>query len=225
MRTLVLLWVWCCAYLNCAGWTLSALNELNPFGYAVALVLGFGALLIWRKTNNTQFFPKIGWQKLRHRFHRLLPAAYLTLAVGAVAGGLLYPPNNLDEFTYRLPRVLHWLAEGHWHWIHSPDARMNDRSSGFEWLTAPLLALTKSDRLFFLPNALSFFFLPGLIYSTFIRLGIARRVAWHWMWLLPAGFNFALQVWSSHWRQWTGRSALAIPDAGLSFGFPSWRLD
>ena len=39
MPTLVLLWVWFCAYLNCAGWTLSALHQLNADGYAVALAL------------------------------------------------------------------------------------------------------------------------------------------------------------------------------------------
>ena len=35
MPTLVLLWVWFCAYLNCAGWALSALHQLNARGYAV----------------------------------------------------------------------------------------------------------------------------------------------------------------------------------------------
>ena len=73
---------------------------------------------------------------------------------------------------------------------------MNTRASGFEWLNAPPLALTRSDRLFFLPNLVSFLLLPGLIFSVFTRLGIRRRVAWHWMWLLPAGFCFVLQAGS-----------------------------
>ena len=49
MPTVVLLWVWACAYLNCAGWVLSAIHELNARGYAVVLLIGFVALCVWRK--------------------------------------------------------------------------------------------------------------------------------------------------------------------------------
>ena len=49
MPTLVLFWIWFCAYLNCAGWALSALHQLNAGGYAVALALGLGAWLVWRR--------------------------------------------------------------------------------------------------------------------------------------------------------------------------------
>jgi hypothetical protein len=62
MPTIILLWVWCCAYLNCAGWTLSALHQLNAGGYAVVLALGAIALGFWRKHNSPQLFPKVHWQ-------------------------------------------------------------------------------------------------------------------------------------------------------------------
>lgn len=218
MPTLLLLWVWLCAYLNCAGWGLSALHQLRLGGYALALFLGLVALLAWRANSSKCILPRVSLQQLHRRFRRLLPAAFLGLAVVAIAGGVFHAPNNLDELTYRFPRILHWLAEGHWHWIHTPDARMNDRASGFEWLTAPLFALTRSDRLFFLPNAVSFLFLPGLIYSVFIRLGIARKVAWHWMWLLPAGFNYALQAGSVANDAFGAVFALAAMDGALRFG-------
>jgi hypothetical protein len=71
---------------------------------------------------------------------------------------------------------------------------MNDRACGIEWLTAPLLLFTKSDRALFLLNFIPFLLLPGLVFSVFQRLGVRARVAWHWMWLLPTGYNFLLQA-------------------------------
>lgn len=192
----IAIWIWFCAYLNCAGWTLSALHELNAGGYAVALLVWLAALFVWRKKTSARFLPQIRWQKVLRRFRRPFPLAFLILAAMAFLGGALYPPNNYDAMTYRVPRVLHWLAAEHWHWIHTPDARMNTRSCGMEWLSGPLLALTRSDRLLFLPNIISFLLLPGLVFSVFARLGVPRRTAWHWMWIVPLGFNFVLQAGS-----------------------------
>jgi hypothetical protein len=169
---------------------------LNAGGYAVVLAAGLAALVVWRRKTSAGFFLQINWPKLRRRFCRPFPLAFLILAVMAFLGGAIYAPNNFDGLTYRIPRVLHWLAAGHWQWIHTPDPRMNTRVSGFEWLTAPLLVLTRSDRLLFLPNIISFFLLPALVFSVFRRLGVRRRVAWHWMWLLPTGYNFILQAGS-----------------------------
>ena len=73
---------------------------------------------------------------------------------------------------------------------------MNDRACGMEWLTAPLVLITKSDRALFLLNFIPFLLLPGLIFSIFTRLGIRARVAWRWMWLLPTGYDFLLQAGS-----------------------------
>ena len=218
MLRIVAIWVCLCAYLNCVGWGLSALHQLNTSGYVVALLLGFAGLLLWRIRNSERLLPHVPWQKLRCRFSHLFPAAFLILASLAILGGVFHPPNNYDEMTYRFPRVLHWLAEGHWHWIHTPDPRMNDRASGFEWLTAPLFAVIRSDRLFFLPNAVSFLLLPGLIYSVFSRLGVSRRAAWHWMWLLPAGFSFVLQAGSVANDLFGVAFALAALDGALRFG-------
>jgi len=206
----VAIWVWLCAFLNCAGWALSALHELNPAGYAAALAIGLAAILFWKKSREgreagegKKLQPSIFsrpsrdiFRKLFSRFRKPFPLAFLILAAMAFLGGAIYAPNNFDALTYRIPRVLHWLAANQWQWIHTPDPRMNTRACGFEWLTAPLLALTRSDRLFFLPNLVSFLLLPGLIFGVFTRLGVRRCVAWHWMWLLPAGFCFILQAGS-----------------------------
>lgn len=196
MPTLVLLWVWACAYLNCAGWALSALQQLNARGYTVALALGFGLLVIWRKKTSAQISPKVHWQKYLRRFRRPFPLAFLLLSALAFLGGAWYAPANYDALAYRLPRVLNWLAADHWHWIHTIFPRLNQRSCGFEWVMAPFLALLKTDRLLFLINIVSFLLLPGLVFSVFTRLGVRRRVAWPWMWLVPTGYCYLLQAGS-----------------------------
>jgi hypothetical protein len=68
MPTIVFLWVWFCAYLNCVGWTLSALHQLNAAGYAVALLIGFVAFVVWWKQTSGRIFPQIYWRKLKRRF-------------------------------------------------------------------------------------------------------------------------------------------------------------
>ena len=196
MPTLVLLWVWCCAYLNCAGWTLSALHQLNAVGYAVALGLGLGALLVWRRKTSPQMLPQIHWRKYCHRFRRPFPLAFLILAALAFLGGVLHPANNYDTLAYRTPRVLHWLAEGQWHWIHTDFQRLNTRTVGFEWLTAPMFVFAGTDRLVFLINIVSFLLLPGRFFALLTRLGVHPRAAWYWMWLFPSGYGYVLEAGS-----------------------------
>lgn len=215
MPTLVLLWVWFCAYLNCAGWTLSALHQLNAGGYAVALTLGFGALVVWRTKSSAHFLPEVRWRKALRRFRRPFPLAFLILAAMAFLGGAIYAPTNYDALAYREPRVLHWLAAEHWHWIHSLLERINNRSCGIEWVSAPFLALLKTDRPLFLVNMVSFLLLPGLVFSVFTRLGVRSRVAWHWMWLAPTGYCFLLQAGSIGNDLFGAPFALAAVDFAL----------
>jgi hypothetical protein len=194
---LVRLWLWVSAFASAAGWTLSACGQLNRAGYAIAIAVFLIFLFVARK--KLGLFPgsKIFcWKKIRRRFRRPLPLCFTALAVLIFLGGALYPPSNYTGVTYRLPRVLQWLAHGQWCWIHTPDFRMNDRACGYEWLTAPLLLFTKSDRALFLVNFIPFLLLPGLVFSVFTRLGVRARVAWQWMWLLPTGYNFLLQAGS-----------------------------
>ena len=196
MPTLVLLWVWFCAYLNCAGWTLSALHQLNARGYASALLLWLIALLIWKQKTDVKICPRDHCRKFLRRFRKPFPLAFFILAAMAFLGGAIYPPTNYDALAYRIPRVLHWLAADQWQWIHTIFPRVNNRSCGIEWVSAPFIALLKTDRFLFLINVISFLFLPGLVFSVFTRLGVRRRVAWHWMWIAPTGYCFLLQAGS-----------------------------
>src|SRR5207248_92491 len=136
------------------------------------------------------------WKKVQWRFRHWLPGCFVVLAVLVFVGGALYPPSNHTALTYRTPRVLQWLSHGHWFWIHTSNYRMNDRACGIEWLSAPLLLFTQSDRSLFLLNFIPFLLMPGLVFSLFTRLGVRPRVAWQWMWLLPTGYNFLLQAGS-----------------------------
>jgi len=156
--------------------------------------------------------------KFLRRFRRPLPLAFAVLAFLVFLGGALYPPSNYTGLNYRIARVMQWLAHGQWCWIHTPNFRMNDRACGIEWLTAPVMLFTRSDRALFLINFIPFLLLPGLIFSVFTRLGVPARVAWQWMWLLPTGYNFLLQAASVANDTFPAVYALAAVD----FGCRAW---
>ena len=201
------------AFLICTGWTLSALHALNVRGYSGALALGAVVLLVAARQGA---FAGFAWPRLpARRFRRALPAAFALLAGLIFISGAMHAPNIYDALAYRIPRVLAWIAEGRWHWIHTTFPRLNTRPYDYEWLTVPLLLFTKSDRGFFLINFVSLLLLPGLIFSTFTRLGISARVAWHWMWPLAAGYCFALEAGSIQSDLPTAPLALAMIDFAL----------
>lgn len=189
-------WVGVCALLQVAGWGLSALGQLNARGYA--MVLGIAAVLgivFWRRIRSPSHARR-GFRKLWRRFRCPLPLGFVLLAALATLGGLLHAPSNYDGLSYRIPRVLHWLAENRWHWVVSDFPRLNPRGCAWEWTAAPVIALLKTDQPLFLFNVISFLLLPGLMFSVLHRLGVRGRVAWQWMWLLPTGYCFLLQAGS-----------------------------
>jgi len=190
------LWLLISTWCTMSGWLLSLLGSLNLAGYCVSLLLF--VLILWLYRQELGFFPAkfelVRWGMF-HR-GRWLPKAWVLLTILIFIGGLIYHPNNYDYLSYRFSRILHWLWEQHWYWIDTPNRRMNLTASGFEWLMAPIFLFFKTDRLFFLINILSWLFLPGLIFSVFYRLGISKRVAWWWMWVLPCGYCYALQAGS-----------------------------
>lgn len=186
-------WIVFASVLSLAGWGLSLADQLDARGYfgVIAFTLVVGAIVGRRCSDSLG--SRRWWTRTGRRLRRPLPLAWLCLWLLAVVGGAIHAPNNIDALTYRLPRMLHWLAEGRWHWLASPDARMDYSAPGFEWLTLPPLALGLGDRTLFLANAIPFLLLPGLLFSFFRWGGVARRVAWKWMWLLPLGHVYLLQ--------------------------------
>ena len=212
---LVQLWIWISTFATVAGWTLSAFGQLNRAGYAAAFAV-FGVFIFFQRKNPVLAGIKnFRAGKLFNRFRRPLPFCFAALALLIFLGAVLYPPDNYTAMTYRLPRILQWLAHGHWFWIHTVNYRMNDRACGIEWLSAPLMLFTGSTRFLFLLNYLPFLFMPGLIFSIFSRLGVSSRVAWQWMWLLPTGYNFVLQAGSAANDTFPTIYALAAVDFAL----------
>src|SRR5437016_5734674 len=227
MSSFVRIWLLISVLASLAGWALSAIGQLNRSGYILfCLVAGVSFFFCPESFRGCRraFGLSIrtsarSWKKIRWRFRRWLPGCFAVLAVLVFVGGALYPPSNHTALTYRTPRVLQWLSHGHWFWIHTANYRMNDRACGIEWLSAPLLLFTKSDRALFLINFLPFLLLPGLVFSVFTRLGVKPRVAWHWMWLLPTGYNFLLQAGSAANDTFPTVYALAAVD----FGCRAWQ--
>ena len=172
------------------GWTLSLAGGLTRAAYVVAAITGLmvGSLVLRKAVRRGSWRPR--------RLCRGLPAGFLVIWSLATLGGALYAPSNIDALTYRLPRVLHWLDAGRWHWIDTDHVRMNYNATGAEWLAAPVLALTHSARLLFLANAAAFLLLPGLMFVWLRGLGVGGKAAWRWMWLTPAALGFAMQCGS-----------------------------
>jgi hypothetical protein len=197
MLNLVRAWIVLSAALCAGGWTFSMFRRLDAIAYGLLLALLFAAALLWAQRSFRAVPVRMRLeriqQKVRRRFRRTLPLSFFVLACAVVLGGLLYPPVQADALQYRTPRVMYWLAAGQWHWIHAWDLRLNVISCGFEWLTAPLLLFTRTDRWLFIINALSYLMLPGLVFGVFRQLSVRPRVAWAWMWILPSGWVYAMQ--------------------------------
>ncbi len=200
MANLIGLWLLLQGVCVAAGWILSLFGQVNATGYLIFFVLTGTALALWRK----HWWPVFGlhrwpiqrtaWKRYTRRFRRIFPLLFLCVAAGALLGGSLYHPNNYDALSYRLPRILMWWAHSSWYWIDTPNPRMNFSGVNFEWLMMPMLVLTHSDHFFFLINLAGFLLMPGLLFSVLVEVGVAPRVAWAWMWLLPLGFCYLTEA-------------------------------
>ncbi len=190
---LVRLWLAVNAACIVWGWGLSAAGLLGRQALTVGVILGLVAGGLWWRAQPVHGATLQGW---RRRWRRPAAATFAGLFLAALIGGLLYAPNNIDALAYRTPRVLHWLAEHQWHWIHAPYQRLNTRACGFEWVTAPILCLAHSDRPIFLLNLVNFALFPGLTFTVLRRSGIGGRASATWMWVFPGAYCFALQAGS-----------------------------
>jgi hypothetical protein len=196
MFLLLKIWICWCSISVAAGWIFSVFGGLNRWSYGL-LCIGFAiATIVSCKTSLTQVTSNLrtklpAWAR---RFKRPLPLLFAVTVVLSFLGGILYIPVYGDALSYRLPRLFHWIAEGRWHWIHTGDPRMNVVGPDTEWLWAPIWALTRNEKWCFLISFIGYLFLPAVTFSYYRRIGISRRVAWVWMWLLPTGYCYAFQA-------------------------------
>jgi len=176
-----------------AGWIASALGALQGAVYS-ALLAGIFLVLLW-STSSPDSVPrrKVARFKLA-RFLRPLPLVFAIVFAACALGGLWYAPNNYDYLSYRLPRVLHWLRESAWHWIETPNQRLNCSGANAEWLMLPSLLLTGGDRWSFLVNLLCFVLMPAGLFVAMSGIGIGVRAAWYAMWAIPSAYCFVSQA-------------------------------
>lgn len=193
-------WVAVVAALTYGGWLLSSRGWLRPPGILAWLLLA--ALIGWMAASGTVRLAPGSWHRLVRRFTRPLPLAYGVLALVILLGAVGHEATNYDALWYRLPRVHHWLAEGRWHWIHSTNLRLNCVAIGYEWAQLPWMLLPGGEHWTFLPSWISFLMLPGATFAAFRQLGVPRRSASRWMWLVPAGWMYALQAGGSANDAW-----------------------
>lgn len=177
------------------GWVLSSTHQLR-YGILPAILLPLllpVALLIYRGHHISSRLHRFA-ARLRARWRRPLPLLFHLSVLISFVGGASYPPNNYDALSYRLPRLLAWLANHGWYWIPTSNQRMNYSGPVQEWLFSPLLGSFQSDRLLFIINVVCYSLMPYLLFSILRRLGIRPRVAWWWMWLLPLSMGIVLQA-------------------------------
>ncbi|MES2659792.1 MAG: hypothetical protein V4689_14330 [Verrucomicrobiota bacterium] len=191
------LWVIYVVWCQIAGWALSWAGSLNRAGYGIATpFLLAAAFTFWRSTrpHRAASFSSRRWLR---RLRRQPSFAAWAIVTGLVLlGALMNPPSNYDGLTYRLPKLLYWLQENRWHWIDGIDFRLNITGAGIEWMSVPLILLTKSDRGLFLLNFVPFLLLPGLFFVAARGWGIRSRANSWWMWVWPTAYGVATQAGS-----------------------------
>jgi hypothetical protein len=191
------LWLGYAAFCTLLGWILSMFHALTATNWIIAAIIsGAAAWAMLRRVCPTAWWVARTWRaRWRRRWRRPLPLLFCVLALCNFGRGLFnWEVHTTDVRSYRLPRLLHWVYEHGWHWIPTSDARMNTRACGFEWMASPFLLIGHSERFVFLLTAITFCLLPGLVFVLFRELGVARRAAWAWSWVLPTGYCYLFQA-------------------------------
>lgn len=187
-------WILVSTAFSIGGIVLSCFGTLDRTWCSVLLALGiFLAGIIYHRLNGRSW--AAGGVRLK-RFRKPFPLLYLLCAVGAFFGGAIHQPSNHDALCYRIPRLLHWLAEGRWHWIGGADTRMDFAAFGSDALILPAFATFRTLRFAFLGNAFTFLLLPGLVFTVFKAIGIRKSTAATWMWILPCASCYTMQAGS-----------------------------
>src|SRR5689334_16830671 len=94
------IWLWIGVLASVGGWLLSGIHQLNLAGYLIFFVAA--AVLLWLSRRQLFSSPP-SRLRLRPRFGRRVPLAFLILTSLVLLGGILYAPTNHTGLSYRLP--------------------------------------------------------------------------------------------------------------------------
>jgi hypothetical protein len=189
-----IIWIFLSTWFSGGAVLLSFFGLLDRKCVGMLLFAGIAGSIYGHYRLNGNRWTSSGWRW--RRFKKPFPLLYLLCAIAALLGGALHAPTNFDALSYRIPRLLHWLSAERWHWIGGMDPRMDFSAAGFELLMLPVFATFHTLRFAFLNNVISYFLLPGLIFSVFSALGVKRSVAATWMWILPCASCFVMEAGS-----------------------------
>jgi len=178
------------------GWLLSAFGHLDLGGYLAAGIPAAAAVLFltYRGRNRRAGFSLFRRMACWWKYRRILPLVYLLTLALVVAGSVLHEPNNFDGLSYRAPKVLFWLEQHRWHWIHAPYHELNYTLPNYEWLTAPMFLATRGFHSTVVINWIAFALIPPLFFNLLRVWGASRRAAYDWMWLFPSGYGVVMQA-------------------------------
>ena len=218
IRWLLEWFVFAGAWLVAAGWMLSAFRRLDAPGYGAAF-LGFVAAG-FLAVRAGLLLPLPAFARRQFRWpRRWIARLFAGLLLATLVGAATHRISHYDTLSYRVPRILQYLAEGRWHWIRTTEFRMNAVSPGIEWLWTPVFALGATERWVNVLGSVYYLFLPGLLFGVWRQSGVAARTAWWWCWILPAGYCYAMQA---------GGPAVDLPGsiytlAAMDFALRAWR--
>jgi hypothetical protein len=101
---------------------------------------------------------------------------FLIVWFGALfAVALFAAPNNFDSLTYRLPRVMHWAAQGSVDHYPTEVVRQLDRAPFAEWVLLHIYQLRHTDHWFNLAQWAGFAFLVLAVHELTARYTPSRR--------------------------------------------------
>jgi len=102
---------------------------------------------------------------------------FLLFWFGALfAVALFAAPNNFDSLTYRLPRVMHWAAQGSVDHYPTEVIRQLDRAPFAEWVLLHIYQLRHNDHWFNLAQWAGFVFLVLAVHELTARYTPSRRL-------------------------------------------------
>ena len=144
-------------YLVVTGWLMSIFLNLKYQWLVAMLGLCLAGWLTRRQGGSLQRL----WVGLAEPL-AWWPFGLLILMI--VAAGLMYPPTMLDSLTYRLPRIVGWMEQGHISFFQGAEDRMNFMPHCWELCVLPLIQLA-GDHLVWLWSFLSWILLCLVTYD------------------------------------------------------------
>ena len=135
---------------------LGVLGMIAPLPMALAWAMILGAALLWHRHRTGRLLPAVSHSIPVHQVHPAWAVTGLFLAITFLVG-IASAPNTWDGLSYHLPRVEHWVTQGHLGFWATPGDRQLFMAPWGSYAILQFRLLTGGDQLAFLPSWLTYF--------------------------------------------------------------------